>query len=338
MLSLSLLCVVQCGGVLIGTFAALFCVCERKDIMNVVHSLTELVGRTPLLRLERFAPEANIYGKCECFNPAGSAKDRVALKMLLTAEEQGLLAPGGTIIEPTSGNTGIGLAAYGVSRGYRVILTMPASMSRERIALLKAYGAQVILTDAAGGMAAAIAKAEELRDATPNSFIAGQFDNPANPQAHYETTGPEIWEALDGQVDIFVAGVGTGGTLSGTGRYLKEKNPHVRIVAVEPASSPLISQGKAGPHGLQGIGANFIPRNFDAAVADEIITVTEEEAYAAGRCLARTEGLLCGITSGAALHAAMVLAAREENKGKHIVTLLPDSGERYLSTPLFMED
>ncbi len=302
-------------------------------------SITELIGGTPLVSLARYQKEkglrATIMAKLECFNPAGSAKDRVALSMILDAEDRGLLAPGGVIIEPTSGNTGIGLAAVGVSRGYRVILTMPDTMSVERRRLLAAYGAEVILTEGAKGMAGAIARAEELAASTKGSFLAGQFDNPANPAAHYKTTGPEIWEDTEGKVDIFVAGVGTGGTLSGVGRYLKEQNPDVTIVAVEPAASPLLGGGKAGPHGLQGIGANFIPDNLDRSVYDEILPVTEEEAYAAARELVRCEGYLVGITSGAALHAAALLASRPENEGKVIVALLPDTGDRYLSTPLF---
>ena len=309
--------------------------------MNIYHSLSELVGGTPLLEVSGFARAralpATVLAKLECRNPAGSAKDRVALQMIREAEEAGLLSPGGTIIEPTSGNTGIGLAAMGIARGYRVILTMPDSMSAERRALLSAYGAQLVLTPGAQGMSGAIAKAEELAAQLPGSWIAGQFENGANPRAHYLTTGPEIWRDTDGRVDIFVAGAGTGGTLSGTGRYLKEQNPAVRIVAVEPASSPLLTEGRAGPHGLQGIGANFVPSNLDRRLIDEIIPVTEEDAYAAGRLLARTEGLLCGITSGAALHAAAELAQRPENRGKVIVALLPDTGDRYLSTPLFAE-
>ena len=309
--------------------------------MNIYHSLSELVGGTPLLEVSGFARAralpATVLAKLECRNPAGSAKDRVALQMIREAEEAGLLSPGGTIIEPTSGNTGIGLAAMGIARGYRVILTMPDSMSAERRALLSAYVAQLVLTPGALGMAGAIQKAEELARALPGSWIAGQFENGANPRAHYLTTGPEIWRDTDGRVDIFVAGAGTGGTLSGTGRYLKEQNPAVRIVAVEPASSPLLTEGRAGPHGLQGIGANFVPANLDLGLIDEILPVTEADAYAAGRLLARTEGLLCGITSGAALHAAAELAQRPENRGKVIVALLPDTGDRYLSTPLFAE-
>ncbi len=310
--------------------------------MAKVTSLSELVGRTPLLEARRYAAarglEAVLYVKLESANPAGSAKDRVALEMIRQAEAEGRLQEGGTIIEPTSGNTGIGLAAMAVSRGYRVILTMPDSMSAERMALLRAYGAELVLTPGKDGMAGAIAKAEAIRAATPGSIIAGQFDNPANPAAHYATTGPEIWADTEGKVDIFVAGVGTGGTISGTGRYLKERKPSVELVAVEPAASPLLSGGQAGPHGLMGIGANFIPKNYDASLIDRVITVREQEAYAAARLLTKTEGVLCGITSGAALWAAEQLARRPENRGRHIVALLPDTGERYLSTPLFQED
>ena len=309
--------------------------------MGIYHSAAQLVGHTPLLAVDNYVGTrglpAVILAKLESFNPAGSAKDRVALEMLRQAEASGVLQPGGTVIEPTSGNTGIGLAAMAISKGYRVILTMPASMSAERRALLKAYGAELVLVEE-GGMAGAVAKAEELAAAIPGSFIPGQFDNPANPAAHYKTTGPEIWQDTEGHVDIFVAGVGTGGTISGTGRYLKEQNPSVRVVAVEPASSPLLSQGHAGPHGLQGIGANFVPKNYDASVVDEILTVTDEEAYRTGRLLARTEGIMAGITSGAALWAADVLARRPENAGKTIVALLPDDGSRYLSTPLWSEE
>ena len=309
--------------------------------MAIYHSVSQLVGNTPLLSVDNYGRrrqlDAAILVKLERFNPAGSAKDRVALEMLDQAEATGALQPGGTVIEPTSGNTGIGLAAMAVARGYHVILTMPASMSAERRALLKAYGAELVLV-AEGGMAGAVAKAEELAASIPNSFIPGQFDNPANPAAHYKTTGPEIWRDTEGHVDIFVAGVGTGGTLTGTGRYLKEQNPNVRIVAVEPAASPLLSQGHAGPHGLQGIGANFVPGNYDASLVDEIVTVTDEDAYHTGRLLARTEGIMAGITSGAALWAADELARRPENKGKTIVALLPDDGSRYLSTPLWSEE
>ncbi len=309
--------------------------------MGIYHSVEQLVGNTPLLSVDHYVRarrlEAVILAKLERCNPAGSAKDRVALEMLRQAEASGVLQPGGTVIEPTSGNTGIGLAAMAIAKGYRVILTMPATMSAERRALLKAYGAELVLV-AEGGMAGAVAKAEELAREIPGSFIPGQFDNPANPAAHYKTTGPEIWWDTEGHVDIFVAGVGTGGTISGTGRYLKEQNPHIRIVAVEPASSPLLSQGHAGPHGLQGIGANFVPGNYDAKVVDEILTVTDEDAYRTGRLLARAEGIMAGITSGAALWAADELARRPENRGKTIVALLPDDGGRYLSTPLWSEE
>ncbi|MBP3636808.1 MAG: cysteine synthase A [Clostridia bacterium] len=308
--------------------------------MKVYRSISEMIGGTPLLELKGYQQanglNATILAKLECFNPAGSAKDRVARAMLNDAEQRGLIGPGATIIEPTSGNTGIGLAAVGVARGYRVILTMPDTMSVERRNMLKAYGAEVVLTPGDQGMAGSIAKAEELAAQTPNSFIPGQFDNPANPAAHYATTGPEIWQDTDGKVDIFVAGVGTGGTLSGTGKYLKEQNTAIRIVGVEPAASPLLSGGQAGPHKLQGIGANFVPDNFDRSVADEIIPVEAEDAFAAGRAMAR-EGILVGITSGAALHAAKLLAQRPKNAGKVIVALMPDSGERYLSTEMFMD-
>ena len=314
---------------------------ERKIIVNIYRSASQLVGHTPLLQPVRYMEQlrlpATVLVKLESFNPAGSVKDRVALEMIEDAEKEGKLLPGGTIVEPTSGNTGIGLAAMGLARGYQVILTMPESMSLERRQLLAAYGAQLVLTPAMGGMAGAVEKAQELAAAIPGSFLAGQFDNPANPRAHYRTTGPEIWHDTDGQVDIFVAGVGTGGTVTGVGRYLKEKNPHVRIVAVEPAASPLLSGGKAGSHGLQGIGANFVPENLDRSVVDEVIPVWEKDAYAAARLLAGTEGVLVGISSGAALHAAGQLARRPENAGKTIVALLPDTGDRYLSTPLFQE-
>lgn len=309
--------------------------------MKVYSSISELVGHTPLVQLQRFAAvrglKANLLAKVEYFNPAGSVKDRIACAMLDDAEQRGLLKPGAVIVEPTSGNTGIGLAAIGIARGYRVILTMPDSMSAERRALLAAYGAELVLTPGKDGMAGAIARAEELAAELPGSFIAGQFENPANPDAHYRTTGPEIWSDLDGQVDAFVAGVGTGGTVSGTARYLKEQQPSVHIVAVEPAASPLLSGGKAGPHGLMGIGANFVPKNFDRSAVDEIVPVREEDAYAAARLLVRAEGVLAGITAGAALWAAGELARRPEFAGKNIVVLLPDTGERYLSTPLFAE-
>ena len=309
--------------------------------MNIVPSVTELIGRTPLLELRRYSTAcglpAALLGKLECMNPAGSAKDRVAARMIAQAEAEGRLAPGGTIIEPTSGNTGIGLAAVGAARGYRVILTMPDTMSVERRSLIAAYGAEIVLTPGAEGMSGAVAKAEELNRSIPGSIIAGQFENPANPAAHFDTTGAEIWNDTDGAVDLFVAGIGTGGTITGVGRYLKAQKPGVRIVGVEPASSPLLTAGHAGPHGLQGIGANFVPGNLDRSVVDEILTATEADAYAAGRTLARTEGILAGITSGAALWAAAELARRPENRGKIIVALLPDSGERYLSTPLFRD-
>ncbi len=307
--------------------------------MNVKKSIDALVGNTPLLELTNIRKNNNlcatVLAKLEYLNPAGSAKDRVALSMLNAAEQQGLIKPGAVIIEPTSGNTGIGLAAMAAARGYKVILTMPDTMSRERISLLRAYGAEVILTDGSKGMTGAIEKAQEIAAETENSFIPGQFVNPANPAAHFHTTGPEIWRDTEGKIDLFVAGAGTGGTISGVGQYLKQQNPAVRIVAVEPASSPLLTEGRAGAPGLQGIGANFIPDTLDLSVIDEIIPVTEEDAYAAGRELAQSEGILVGITSGAAVHAAKLLAQRSENAGKVIVALLPDTGDRYLSTPMF---
>ena len=309
--------------------------------MNIYHSARELAGNTPLLELCRYeqahALHARLLAKLECCNIAGSAKDRAAKHMLECAEAEGKLGRGSVIIEPTSGNTGIGLAAMAKERGYRVILTMPESMSVERRALLRAYGAELVLTPAAEGMAGAVKRAEELAAQTAGSFIPLQFENPANPEAHYLTTGPELWRDTDGTIDIFVAGVGTGGTVSGVGRYLKEQKPDVRIVAVEPARSPLLTEGRAGAHGLMGIGANFVPKNFDRAVVDEIVCVRDEDAYAAGREMAAREGVLVGITSGAALWAATQLALREENEGKTIVALLPDTGERYLSTPMFEE-
>ncbi len=305
----------------------------------IYNHISQLIGHTPLFFAKNWNRlnnhQASVLCKLECFNPAGSSKDRVALAMLNRAKAEGKLSPGATIIEPTSGNTGIGLSALAAAEGYRVILTMPDSMSAERIRLLRAYGAEVVLTPGAEGMTGAIQKAQELAAAIPGSWIPSQFDNPANPEAHYLTTGSEIFEDTDGKVDIFVAGVGTGGTLSGTGAYLKEKNPACQVVAVEPASSPMLSKGYAGKHGLQGIGANFVPGNYDAAISDEIIAVTEEDAYAAARAFAQNEGILVGISSGAALHAASILASRTENKGKIIVVLLPDTGERYLSTELF---
>ena len=307
--------------------------------MKIYRQITELVGNTPLLELVNYSKDeglpATLLAKLECFNPAGSAKDRVGLKMILDAEEKGILKPGSTVIEPTSGNTGIGLASAAAARGYKVVLTMPETMSIERRNLLKAYGAEIILTEGKLGMSGAVEKAEELAKSIPNSFIAGQFYNPVNPKVHYETTGPEIWRDTDGKVDIFVAGVGTGGTVSGVGKYLKEQNKEIQIVAVEPFDSPLLSKGVAGPHGIQGIGANFVTENLDRGVIDEIMTVKTEEAFAAGKKMARLEGVLVGISSGAALHAAKMLALRPENKGKTIVVLLPDTGERYLSTPMF---
>lgn len=297
--------------------------------------LTALIGHTPLLCLAHANTPATILVKVEGMNPGGSAKDRVALSMIEDAEKLGILSPGGTIIEPTSGNTGIGLAMVAACRGYKCILVMPDSMSLERRRLLAAYGAQVVLVEGQLGMAGCIAKAEELHRCTPNSIIAGQFSNPANPAAHYASTGPEIWADTQGQVDVFVAGIGTGGTISGVGRYLKEQNPAIRIVGVEPAASPLLTEGHAGPHPLQGIGANFVPENLDRAMVDEIIPVTGEDAFAMTRYLARKEGILAGISSGAALWAAMQLAQRPEYAGKTIVALLPDSGERYLSTGIF---
>ena len=309
--------------------------------MHVFQSITELIGGTPLLELvnyqKRHGLKAKVLAKLEYLNPAGSVKDRAAWSMIRDAEDRGLLKPGGTILEPTSGNTGIGLAAVAASRGYRVILTMPETMSVERRNLLRAYGAELVLTPGAQGMQGAVDRAEELHREMPGSIIAGQFENPANARAHVETTGPEIWRDTDGAVDIFVAGVGTGGTITGVGRYLKEQNPNVRIVAVEPAASPLLSQGKAGPHGLMGIGANFVPALLDREIYDEILPVAEEDAYAAGAELARGEGILVGITSGAAVFAAAQLARRPENAGKTIVALLPDTGDRYLSTPMFQE-
>ncbi len=310
--------------------------------MKIHEKLTDLIGGTPLLRLggycERNGLGADICAKLEYFNPAGSVKDRVALAMINDAEKRGVLKRGSVIIEPTSGNTGIGLAAVAASRGYRVILTMPSTMSVERRSLLKAYGAELVLTDGTKGMKGAIAKAEELAADIPGSFIAGQFENPANPAAHFETTGPEIWNDTDGKVDIFVAGVGTGGTVSGVGRYLKSKNPNIKVVAVEPAGSPVLSKGVSGAHGIQGIGAGFVPKTLDTSIYDEIIAVENESAYETGRELARTEGLLVGISSGAAVWAAAQVAKRPENKGRLIVALLPDTGDRYLSTPMFAEE
>ena len=309
--------------------------------MKYVDTITDLIGHTPLLKLNRFAKEnefgADVYAKLEYFNPAGSVKDRIARAMLDDAEARGALKPGSVIIEPTSGNTGIGLAAVSAARGYRIILTMPETMSVERRNLLKAYGAELVLTDGSTGMKGAIARAEELAAEIPNSFIPSQFTNPANPAVHRATTGPEIWEDTDGKVDIFVAGVGTGGTVTGVGEYLKAQNPNVKVVAVEPAGSPVLSQGKAGPHKIQGIGAGFVPDTLNTKVYDEIIPVENEDAFSTGRALARKEGLLVGISSGAAVWAAAQLARRPENAGKVIVALLPDTGDRYLSTPMFAE-
>ena len=309
--------------------------------MRTFDKITDLIGGTPILKLNNYIAlnelPANIYAKLEYFNPAGSVKDRIAKAMIDDAEAKGALKPGAVIIEPTSGNTGIGLAAVAASKGYRIILTMPETMSVERRNLLKAYGAELVLTDGAKGMKGAIAKAEELAQQIEGGFIPSQFTNSANPTAHFNTTGPEIWEDTDGKVDIFVAGVGTGGTVSGVGKYLKSKNPNVKVVAVEPAGSPVLSKGVAGPHKIQGIGAGFVPETLDTKIYDEIIAVENEDAFATGRTLARKEGLLVGISSGAAVYAATQLAKRPENKGKNIVVLLPDTGDRYLSTPLFAE-
>lgn len=307
---------------------------------NIKKSASELIGHTPLLEVTHYeekngVTDATILVKLEYFNPAGSVKDRIALHMIEVAEREGKLKPGGTIIEPTSGNTGIGLAAVAAAKGYRAVLTLPETMSVERRKLLQAYGAELVLTDGAQGMKGAIAKAEELQAQTPGSIILGQFENPANPAIHRATTGPEIWEDTDGKVDIFVAGVGTGGTITGVGSYLKEKNPSVKVVAVEPESSPVLSGGQPGAHKIQGIGAGFVPQTLDTGIYDEIIKVSNEDAFAAGRAIATQEGVLVGISSGAALHASAELAKRPENKGKVIVALLPDSGDRYLSTPLF---
>lgn len=307
--------------------------------MKIYERITDLIGGTPLLKLNAYiddeAPEATVLGKLEYFNPAGSVKDRIAKRMIDDAEAAGVLKPGAVIIEPTSGNTGIGLASVAASRGYRVILTMPETMSVERRNLLKAYGAELVLTDGTQGMRGAIAKAEELAAQTPGSFIPSQFTNPSNPKAHIATTGPEIWSDTDGKVDIFVAGVGTGGTLSGVGEYLKSKNPKVKVVAVEPAGSPVLSKGTAGPHKIQGIGAGFVPETLNTEIYDEIIPVENDDAFAMGKRLARKAGVLVGISSGAAVYAARELEKRPENKGKVIVALLPDTGERYLSTPMF---
>lgn len=307
--------------------------------MTVYKAISDLIGNTPLVELthieEKEGLDASVVAKVEFFNPAGSVKDRIAKKMIEDAEKKGLIKPGATLIEPTSGNTGIGIASVAAAKGYKAIMTMPETMSVERRNLLKAYGAKVVLTDGKAGMKGAIAKAKELAATIPNSFIPSQFENPSNPQAHYESTGPEIWKDTEGKVDIFVAGVGTGGTVSGTGKYLKDQNPNVKVVAVEPATSPVLSEGHAGPHGIQGIGAGFVPNTLDTSVYDEVFTVTNEQAYETGRLIAHNEGMLVGISSGAATYAAIQIAKRPENKGKTIVVLLPDTGERYLSTPMF---
>ena len=309
--------------------------------MTVYKAISDLIGNTPLVELthieEKEGLDSRVVAKVEFFNPAGSVKDRIAKKMIEDAEKAGKIKPGATLIEPTSGNTGIGIASVAAAKGYKAIMTMPETMSVERRNLLKAYGAKVVLTDGKTGMKGAIAKAKELAATIPNSFIPSQFENPSNPQAHYESTGPEIWKDTEGKVDIFVAGVGTGGTVSGTGKYLKDQNPNVKVIAVEPATSPVLSQGYAGPHGIQGIGAGFVPNTLDTSVYDEVFTVTNEQAYETGRLIAHNEGMLVGISSGAATYAAIQIAKRPENKGKTIVVLLPDTGERYLSTPMFAQ-
>lgn len=306
---------------------------------KIYKSLTDIIGRTPLVELTNYTEKnklnAKIVAKLESFNPAGSVKDRIANAMINDAEEKGLLNKDSVIIEPTSGNTGIGLAFVGASKGYKVILVMPDTMSVERRSLIKAYGAEIVLTEGAKGMKGAIAKAEEIAAATPNSFIPGQFNNPANPEIHRKTTGPEIWEDTDGEVDIFVSGIGTGGTISGAGEYLKSKNPNIKVIAVEPSASPVLSEGKAGPHKIQGIGAGFVPETLNTKIYDEIIKVDNEAAFATSKEISRTDGILVGISSGAAVYAAIELAKRPENSGKTIVVILPDTGERYLSTTLF---
>lgn len=305
--------------------------------MQIANTLPELIGNTPLLRLERFAPGAGVLAKLESFNPLSSAKDRAGLYMILDAEERGLLQPGAVIVEPTSGNTGVALAYIGRQRGYRVVLTMPETMSQERRSLLAALGAELVLTEGARGMGGAIERAKELLESTPGAWMPDQFNNPANARAHYETTGPELWRDTDGGVDVLVAGVGSGGTITGAGRYLKEQNPAIRVVAVEPAESPVLSGGRPGPHKIQGIGAGFVPDVLDTKVYDEIIPVENEDAFATGKLVGRSEGVLVGISSGAALWAAIEVAKRPENAGKNIVVLLPDTGDRYLSTPLFAD-
>lgn len=306
---------------------------------KIYTSMDQMIGRTPLLELcriqQQLGLEARVLAKLEYLNPAGSVKDRAALSMIRDAEQKGLLKEGSVIVEPTSGNTGIGLAAVAAARGYRVVIVMPETMSLERRQLMRAYGAELVLTEGSKGMSGAVEKAQQLVQQIPGAFLAGQFTNPANPQAHFETTGPEIWQDTEGHVDVFVAGVGTGGTITGVGRYLKSRDPAVRIVGVEPAASPLLSKGTAGPHKIQGIGANFVPQVLDTAIYDELLAVTDQDAFAAGRLMARTEGVLVGISSGAALWAAVELAKRPENRGKTIVTLLPDTGDRYLSTGMF---
>lgn len=306
---------------------------------KIYTSMDQMIGRTPLLELcriqQQLGLEARVLAKLEYLNPAGSVKDRAALSMIRDAEQKGLLKEGSVIVEPTSGNTGIGLAAVAAARGYRVVIVMPETMSLERRQLMRAYGAELVLTEGSKGMSGAVEKAQQLVQQIPGAFLAGQFTNPANPQAHFETTGPEIWQDTEGHVDVFVAGVGTGGTITGVGRYLKSQDPAVRIVGVEPAASPLLSKGTAGPHKIQGIGANFVPHVLDTAIYDELLAVTDQDAFAAGRLMARTEGVLVGISSGAALWAAVELAKRPENRGKTIVTLLPDTGDRYLSTGMF---
>ncbi len=306
---------------------------------KIYTSMDQMIGRTPLLELcriqQQLGLDARVLAKLEYLNPAGSVKDRAALSMIRDAEQKGLLKEGSVIVEPTSGNTGIGLAAVAAARGYRVVIVMPETMSLERRQLMRAYGAELVLTEGSKGMSGAVEKAQQLVQQIPGAFLAGQFTNPANPQAHFETTGPEIWQDTEGHVDVFVAGVGTGGTITGVGRYLKSQDPAVRIVGVEPAASPLLSKGTAGPHKIQGIGANFVPHVLDTAIYDELLAVTDQDAFAAGRLMARTEGVLVGISSGAALWAAVELAKRPENRGKTIVTLLPDTGDRYLSTGMF---